>query len=158
MITIIAAKSKNDVVGVDGKLPWHLPEDLKRFKSLTHGNIIVMGRKTYESIGKPLPGRTNIILTKKKDYLAEGCLVYNNPQDILSIFEKNNIFIIGGADIWKLFWNIADKIELTLIDKDFDGDVFFPKIETDWIESQSTSYSHSMFDYKFITYHRNEYL
>ena len=128
MITLIAACSKNRAIGKDNKLLWHLPNDLKRFKRLTTGKTVVMGRKTFESIGKPLPNRKNIILTNNKDLIIEGCEV------ITSISELNlieDIVIIGGEQIYKIFIDLADVIELTLIDKYFDGDAFFPEIDLD---------------------------
>jgi dihydrofolate reductase len=149
MITLIAACSENRVIGKDGTLIWHIPEDLKRFKKLTLGNPIVMGRKTYESIGKPLPGRTNIILTRDKNFKAENCLVYNKISDVLEIFEKNNIFVIGGGEIYKQFLDRADRIELTLIHKNFDGDTYFPQIGNDWevIECQKSNFENIDIDY-----------
>lgn len=149
MITLIAACSENRVIGKDGTLIWHIPEDLKRFKKLTLGNPIVMGRKTYESIGKPLPGRTNIILTRDKNFKAENCLVYNKISDVLEIFEKNNIFVIGGGEIYKQFLDRSDRIELTLIHKNFDGDTYFPQIGNDWevIECQKSNFENIDIDY-----------
>lgn len=149
MITLIAACSENRVIGKDGTLIWHIPEDLKRFKKLTLGNPIVMGRKTYESIGKPLPGRTNIILTRDKNFKVENCLVYNKISDVLEIFEKNNIFVIGGGEIYKQFLDKADRIELTLIHKNFDGDTYFPQIGNDWqiVESQKSNFENIDIDY-----------
>lgn len=154
MITIIAACSKNRVLGNDNKLLWHLPEDLKRFKSLTLNNPIIMGRKTFESIGKALPGRTNIILTKNKKYKADGCLIYNNIYEIMDLYQKQNLFVIGGGEIYKMFLQFADKIELTLIDKDYDGDTYFPNLNNEWkINSQIESNFNDM-KYKFISYER----
>jgi dihydrofolate reductase len=149
MITLIAACSENRVIGKDGTLIWHIPEDLKRFKKLTLGNPIVMGRKTYESIGKALPGRTNIILSRDKNLRIDGCLVYNKISDILEIFEKNNIFVIGGGEIYKQFLDKADRIELTLIHKNFDGDTYFPEIGNNWqvVESQKSTFEDTDIDY-----------
>ena len=149
MITLIAACSENRVIGKDGTLIWHIPEDLKRFKKSTLGNPIVMGRKTYESIGKPLPGRTNIILSRDKNLRIDGCLVYNKISDILEIFEKNNIFVIGGGEIYKQFLDKADRIELTLIHKNFDGDTYFPEIGNNWqvVESQKSTFEDTDIDY-----------
>jgi len=149
MITLIAACSENRVIGKDGTLIWHIPEDLKRFKKSTLGNPIVMGRKTYESIGKPLPGRTNIILSRDKNLRIDGCLVYNKISDILEIFEKNNIFVIGGGEIYKQFLDKADRIELTLIHKNFDGDTYFPEIGNNWqvVESQKSTLEDTDIDY-----------
>jgi dihydrofolate reductase len=150
MITLIAACSRNRAIGKDNKLLWHLPNDLKRFKQLTTGKTVVMGRKTFESIGKPLPNRKNVVLTTNKDLLIEGCEV------ITSISELNlleDIVIIGGEQIYKLFINLADVIELTLIDKYFEGDAFFPEINLDkfFKEVDETVYGNE-FNYNYITY------
>ena len=152
MITLIAACSKNRVIGKDNKLLWYLPEDLKRFKNLTLGNPVVMGRKTYESIGKALPGRLNIILTKNKDFKADNCLLYNNIYDMLEIYEQSNLFVIGGGEIYNMFLPYAKKVELTFIDKEFEGDTFFPKLGNEWIESNIETNSNGEFEYKYITY------
>ena len=150
MITLIAACSKNRAIGKDNKLLWHLPNDLKRFKRLTTDKTVVMGRKTFESIGKPLPNRKNIILTNNKDLLIEGCDV------ITSISELNlieDIVIIGGEQIYKLFIDLADIIELTLIDKYFEGDAFFPEIALDkFIKDVDEPMYGDEFNYNYITY------
>lgn len=154
MITLIAACSENRVIGADGSLIWHIPEDLKRFKKLTLGNPIIMGRKTFESIGKALPGRTNIILTRDKNFKADGCLVYNKMSDVLEIFEKNNIFVIGGGEIYKQFLDKADRIELTLIHRNFEGDTYFPEIGNNWqiVDLQNSKFEDIDIDY--ITYEK----
>ena len=150
MITIIAACSKNRAIGKDNKLLWHLPNDLKRFKKITTGKTILMGRKTFESIGKPLPNRKNIVLSNNKDLLIEGCEV------ITSISELNlieDIVIIGGEQIYKLFIDLADIIELTLIDKYFDGDAFFPEIDLDkFIKDVDEPMLGDEFNYNYLTY------
>ena len=155
MITIIAACSKNRVIGKDNQLLWHLPEDLKRFKNLTLGNPVVMGRKTYQSIGKALPGRLNIILTKNKDFKADNCLIYNNIYDMLEIYEQSNLFVIGGGEIYNMFLPYANRVELTLIEKGFDGDTFFPELGREWKESNVEVNSNGEFEYKYITYQKN---
>jgi dihydrofolate reductase len=154
MITLIAACSKNRVIGKDNQLIWKVPGDLKRFKELTTGHPILMGRKTFESIGRPLPNRTNIVITRNKNWKQEGCLVYNNFEDVLSLFEKENLFVIGGGEIYKMLINLADKIELTLIDKDFEGDAYFPEIDSNWTVENIESQSCPEFDYSYITYIR----
>jgi len=152
MITIIAAISKNNAIGKDNKLLWHISEDLKRFKRLTSGNPILMGRKTFESIGKPLPYRTNIILTKDKNYKADGCLVYNKVEDVLSLYERNNLYIIGGGEIYKQFIKIADRLEITLVESEFDGDTFFPKIGSEWFIEKEELGKTNEYNYKFLTF------
>lgn len=154
MITLIAACSKNRVIGKDNQLIWNVPGDLKRFKELTTGHPVLMGRKTFESIGRPLPNRTNIILTKDHTFKKDGCLIYNDWREVLPLYENQNIFVIGGGEIYKQLLPKADKIELTLIDKDFEGDAFFPELGEDWIESERESLSCSDFDYHYITYLR----
>jgi len=154
MITLIAACSKNRVIGKDNQLIWKVPGDLKRFKELTTGHPILMGRKTFESIGRPLPNRTNIVITRDKNWKHEGCLVYNNLEDVLSIFEKQNLFIIGGGEIYKMLIILSDKIELTLIDKHFEGDTYFPEIDSNWTVENIESHSCLEFNYSYITYIR----
>ena len=133
-ITIIAAISENNGLGKNNKLIWHIPDDLKRFKKLTLGHSVIMGRKTFESIAKPLPQRKNIILTRNKNYKAKGALIAHNVKEALNFCQNDNQpFIIGGAEIYKLFMNISNKIELTRIHKSYDGDAFFPEIlEEKW--------------------------
>ncbi|MBT8195932.1 MAG: dihydrofolate reductase [Bacteroidia bacterium] len=131
-ISIIAAVAENGVIGKDNQLIWHLPEDLKFFKRLTSGNSIIMGRKTYESIGKALPKRTNIVITRKKDYEAPSCKVVGSfTAAIEAAPENENIFIIGGATIYKVALNHSDKMYLTRVKAEFDGDVSFPEIDWD---------------------------
>lgn len=154
MITLIAACSSNRVIGKDNQLIWKVPGDLKRFKELTTGHPILMGRKTFESIGRPLPNRTNIVITRDKNWRHEGCLVYNNLEDVLSIFEKHNLFVIGGGEIYKSLIARADKIELTLIDREFDGDAYFPEIDSTWIVQNSETHQCDEFTYHYITYTR----
>lgn len=144
--------SKNRVIGDSNTLIWHLPEDLKRFKQLTTGNTIVMGRKTYESIGKPLPNRRSIIITRDTNYLVDGCEVVNSLEEAL-LLSNNDCFIIGGGEIYRQAIDISDKIYLTLIDKEFEGDTTFPEIG-DWHQSSCESFSNDKFDYSFIEYER----
>ncbi len=159
MITIIVATSNNYVIGKDNQLIWHLPADLKRFKSLTMGHHIIMGRKTFESIGKPLQGRTNVIITRDKNYIQKGCIVVYSIEEAIEISKKNdnNPFIIGGAEIYKQSLYLANKIELTKILKDFEGDSFFPAISDEWIIKNKETYQadeRNKYDYEFITYIR----
>ena len=155
MIKIIAAMSKNRVIGDSNTLIWHLPEDLKRFRKLTTGNTIVMGRKTYESIGKPLPNRRSIIITRDPDYKVEGCEVANSLEDAL-LLSNRDCFIIGGGEIYRQAMDIADRIYLTLIDKEFKGDTSFPKIK-DWLEISREDFIAEDFGYSFIEYERFDF-
>lgn len=135
MIKVIVAMDKNRVIGADNKMPWHLPSDLKRFKAMTMGHWIVMGRKTFESIGKPLPGRINAVVSKNPDSIksAEGILVLNSLDSLKNLEVLDDLFIIGGAEIYKQTLPIADMLYVTLIDNEFTGDAYFPEIkESDW--------------------------
>lgn len=152
MVKIIVAMSKNRVIGDSNTLIWHLPEDLKRFRQLTTGNTIVMGRKTYESIGKPLPNRRSIIITRDPDYSVEGCEVVNSLEEAL-LLSNNDCFIIGGGEIYRQAIDIADRIYLTLINKEFEGDTSFPELK-DWVEISYEDFSNDDFEYSFIQYER----
>jgi len=128
-ISIICAVARNGAIGKDSKLLCHISEDLKRFKDLTMGHPVIMGRKTYESIGKNLPGRTNIIITRNKRYKARCCKIADSLEgaiEVAKVRDEKEIFIIGGGEIFKQAIDLSDKIYLTLLEKDFDGDTFFP--------------------------------
>lgn len=131
MITLIAAAGENNELGKDNDLLWHLPDDFKRFKTLTSGHYIIMGRKTFESFPKPLPNRTHIIITRNKKYsVPEGCFVVDSIENAIAVCPKNEtIFIIGGGEIYKQSINIADSVELTRVHNNFDADTFFPEID-----------------------------
>ena len=130
MLTMIAAAAENNALGKDGDLVWHLPDDFKRFKKLTTGHHIIMGRKTFESFPKPLPNRTHIVITRNRDYTKEGCIVVHNLEDALKIAEGDpQPFIIGGGEIYKLALNASEKIELTRVHDTFEADAFFPEID-----------------------------
>jgi len=130
MKILIAATSLNNALGKDNKIIWHLPDDFKRFKELTSGHYIIMGRKTFESFPKPLPNRTHVVITRQENYHPEGCIVVNSIEEALSICPKNeDAFLIGGAEIYELGLPFIDKIELTLINDTFVADAFFPKID-----------------------------
>ena len=156
-ITIIAAVSKNNVLGKNNKLIWHIPDDLKRFKKLTLGHSVIMGRKTFESIAKPLPQRKNIILTRNQNYKAKGTLIAHNVKEALNFCENDNQpFIIGGGEIYKLFMNISNKIELTRIHKSYNGDAFFPEIlEEKWklVNSKKNNLNETkIISFSYLTY------
>jgi len=133
-ISIVVAHSANNVIGKDGGLPWHLPEDLKRFKALTMGKPIVMGRLTHESIGRALPGRQNIVITGQSAFRAEGCDVVSCPADALQIAAgATEVMVIGGGHIYAQFLRRTDRIYRTLIEAEIAGDTFFPELATaDW--------------------------
>lgn len=138
MIIMIAAASENNALGKDNKIVWHLPDDFKRFKKLTSGHAIIMGRKTFESFDKPLPNRTHIIITRQKNYTpkidSELCIVVDSMEKALAITSKDeNVFVIGGGEIYNLGMPFADKIELTRVHENFEADAFFPEIsQMDW--------------------------
>ena len=134
MRILIAATSQNNALGKDNKIIWHLPDDFKRFKELTSGHHIIMGRKTFESFPKPLPNRTHVLITRQKNYNPEGCIVVNSIEDAFEICPKNeDVFLIGGAEIYKLGLPFTDKIELTFINETFEADAFFPEIDfSEW--------------------------
>jgi len=133
-ISIIVAVAENGVIGYDNHLLWHISEDLKRFKSLTIGHHIIMGRKTYDSVGKPLPGRINIVISRQQNYSVEGCLVAKSLEDALEIAKQDNeVFIIGGGEIYKQSLSLSDKIYLTRVHAGFAGDTFFPELNlSEW--------------------------
>jgi dihydrofolate reductase len=129
-ISIIVAIAENNVIGDNNQLIWHIPDDLKRFKSLTMGHHIVMGRKTWESIGRPLPGRKSIVVSRNPNYLANGAIVVSSLEEAFAKTKSDNeVFIIGGAEIYKQALALANKLYLTLVHRSFKGDVSFPEID-----------------------------
>ncbi|WP_312766886.1 dihydrofolate reductase [Epilithonimonas sp.] len=130
MTTIIAAIGKNNTLGKDNRLLWHLPKDLKHFKTLTENHPVIMGRKTYESIGKALPNRTNIVVSRKENWFQEGVLIVSTLKEAIKFAKKinENIFIIGGGEIYKQTMEFADRLEITQVDAEVDADTFFPNI------------------------------
>lgn len=154
-VILIAALAKNRCIGKDGKLPWRLPEDLKRFKELTTGNVVIMGRKTWESIPekfRPLPERTNIVLTRQADYaLPAGVERFASLTDAIAAHATKNIFIIGGAEVYAQALPLADRLELTEVDQDVDGDAFFPAFDASaWNESAREAHD----GFTFVTYNK----
>ena len=130
MIIQIAAAAENNALGKDNKLVWHLPNDFKRFKEITSGHYIILGRKTFESFPKPLPNRTHVIITRNKNYKAENCIIVNSLEEALSKVPQNeDTYIIGGAEIYKQSITISDKIELTRVHTTCEADAFFPEID-----------------------------
>jgi dihydrofolate reductase len=158
MVTIIAAIAANNALGKDNQLIWHLPADLKRFKKTTLNHAVIMGRKTYESLGKPLPNRTNILITRDKNYKAEGCLVVNSVKEALkaAVEVDENPFILGGAEIYKQAMPFTDKLDITFVHHQFEADVFFPEIDkTIWKETSRKNFKadeNNKYDYSFVTY------
>ena len=161
MITVIAAIATNNALGKDNDLIWHLPADLKRFKKVTTGHYIIMGRNTFESIGRPLPNRTTIIITRNKNYFKEGCLIANSLEQAIEMSkEEAQVFIIGGAQIYKetIAKNLAQQLDITLVHKDFEADVYFPEIDAKiWKEVARENFKadeKNKLDYSFISYQK----
>lgn len=135
-ISLVVAMSRNRVIGVNNQLPWRLPEDLKYFRAITWGKPIVMGRRTHESIGRALPGRHNIVITRNRDYLAQGCTVVDSLDAAWKAADSEEVMVIGGAEIYAKTLPLAECIYLTLVDEDFDGDTYFPQYDaTQWQET-----------------------
>ena len=159
MITIIAAAGKNNELGKDNDLVWHLPEDFKRFKKLTTGHHIIMGRKTFESFPKPLPNRVHVVITRNKSYSPEGAIIVHSMSEALEITKDDQQpFIIGGGEIYKMGLDVADKIELTRVYENFEADTFFPEIPLEkWNLIQEELYKKDerhKFDFTYQTFIR----
>ena len=156
---MIAAAAENNALGKDNELVWHLPNDFKRFKTLTSGHYIVMGRKSFESFPKPLPNRTHVIITRQKNYKAEGCIIVDSIEKALLVCPKNeDTFIIGGGEIYTLSLPFTDKIEITRVHSSFEADAYFPEInKKDWklekYEFNEKDEKHK-YDYTYETYIR----
>lgn len=134
MIIAIAAIGMNNELGKDNQLIWHLPNDFKRFKTLTTGHYIIMGRKTFESFPKPLPNRTHVIITRQKNYIAENCIVVDSLKKAIAVCPKEeDVYVIGGGEIYNQSIDFADKLEITKVFHSFEADTFFPEIDiTKW--------------------------
>ena len=154
---MIAAVAENDALGKKNKLVWHLPNDFKRFKSLTTNHHIIMGRKTFESFPKPLPNRTHIVISRQENYSPEGCIVVDSIQKAIALCPENeDSYIIGGGEIYNLGLQYADIIEITRVHHTFEADAFFPKInEREWqlVESEENFKDEThLYDYTYETY------
>lgn len=150
---IVAAVGRNGVIGVDGGLPWRIPEDLARFKRLTMGQALVMGRATFESIGRPLPGRTNIILTRRTDWEAEGAEVAASLDEAIAMASSRHqiVFVAGGSEVYEAALPMADRLEITEVDAEPEGDTWFPPIDPSlWEESHREEHP----GFSFVTYER----
>lgn len=150
---IVAAVGRNGVIGVDDGLPWRLPEDLARFKQLTMGNALVMGRSTFQSIGRPLPGRTNIVLTRRSDWDHDGVEVarsFEEAKDIAA-FRNQVLFVAGGAEVYRTALESADRMELTEVEAEPEGDTWFPEVDwSRWRETHRENHT----GFSFVTYDR----
>ena len=167
IISLIAALSKNSVIGKNNDLPWRLPADMKYFMQTTSGHCVLMGRKNYESLPpkfRPLPNRTNLLVTKQKDYIAEGCLIFHAIDEAVEFAKQQGepeLFVIGGAEIYKATLPIADKLYLTEIDAMIDGDTYFPAFDkSKWKETSRTRHAPDekhKFAFDFVVYQSTNY-
>jgi dihydrofolate reductase len=160
-VSLIVAMARNRVIGINNTLPWRCPDDLKHFKALTMGHHIVMGRKTYESIGKPLPGRTTVIVTRNARLKVDGCLVAHSLKEAISLCGADNeVFVVGGAEIYAQALPLADKLYLTEIQKDVIGDAEFPEFNlSEWREVSREIHHQEMpepLGFYFVEYQRSE--
>lgn len=158
-IALIAALARNRAIGLDGRMPWHLPEDLRRFKQLTMGHAIIMGRKTFESIGRALPGRANLVISRRASPLPAGCELFDSIEHALASRVTDRMaFVIGGGEIYELALPLARRMYLTHIDAEFPGDTFFPAFDPrQWRETARVAHRHQgtpAFDYAFVDYVR----
>lgn len=164
MIISIVAAGNNNVIGKDNQLLWHLPDDFKRFKSITTGHYIIMGRKTFESFPKPLPNRIHVIITRDENYTpidTKNCIVVNNIEKAIDICPDNeDIFIIGGGEIYKQSMNLVDRIELTRVNCDIDGDTYFPSIDKNEWNVIKREYHNKddkhQYDFEYLTYQKKK--
>ena len=162
IISLIAALSKNRVIGKNNDLPWHLPDDMKYFMQTTKGHHVIMGRRNYDSLPekfRPLPNRTNIVVTHQKDFKADSCIVVHSIEDAIDLATKNNeqeVFIIGGAEIYKLGFPISQRLYLTEIDAEIEGDTFFPEFKKqDWGETSRVNHiadARHAYSFDFVVY------
>jgi dihydrofolate reductase len=156
-LSMIVAVAHDGVIGVNNTLPWHLPEDLKRFRALTMGHHIIMGRKTYDSLGRLLPGRTTVIVTRNESYKVEGALVAHSLEAAIALCEDDEeVFLIGGAELYQAGLKLAHKLYITEIELDVAGDSFFPKlVSTEWQETEREAHtSEKGLKFSYVTYLR----
>ncbi len=158
-LSIIVAMAHNRTIGVNNTLPWRCPEDLKHFKALTMGHHMIMGRKTFDSIGKPLPGRTTVVVTRDKSLKIEGCVIAHSLQDaIAACKDDNEVFIVGGADIYAQSLQLADTLYITEIQQEVAGDAHFPEFDrSEWKEVSREHRSQQEpqpLEYHFVTYRK----
>ena len=156
IISLIAAMGRNRVIGKGNSLPWKLPADMERFRKLTSGKPVIMGRKTFESIGKPLRNRKNIILSRDKNYKAEGCTIVHTVQDALKAAEgAQEAMVIGGEQVFQKFLPMANRMYLTYIDKDFEGDAYFPEFDkNEWKETSREEHADNKLNFAFVDLER----
>jgi dihydrofolate reductase len=156
-LSLIVAFANNNVIGINNTLPWHLPEDLKRFRALTTGHHIIMGRKTYESLGRLLPGRTTVIVTRNKAYKLEGALIAHSLQEAMDLCQNDlEPFVIGGAELYQDGLKFANQLYITEVDLAVAGDAFFPAIDlSEWQETSREEHTSAQgFLFNYVTYIR----
>ena len=157
VLSLIVAFANNNVIGINNTLPWHLPEDLKRFRALTTGHHIIMGRKTYESLGRLLPGRTTVIVTRNKGYKLEGALIAHSLQEAMDLCQNDlEPFVIGGAELYQDALKFANQLYITEVDLAVAGDAFFPAIDlSEWQETSREEHTSAQgFLFNYVTYMR----
>lgn len=158
---MIAAVAENNALGKNNDLLWHLPLDFRRFKEITSGHHIIMGRKTFESFPKPLPNRTHVIITRQKDFKHDGCIVVQDIEKAIAVCPKeDDLYIIGGGEIYKQFIHVADQLDITRVHNSFEADVYFPEIDPEIWELTSEIFNPKdekhLFDYTFQTFGRKK--
>ncbi|MCB0356929.1 MAG: dihydrofolate reductase [Bdellovibrionales bacterium] len=159
-LTHIVAAAENGTIGVDGALPWDIPEDMKFFRDTTKGKALIMGRKTFESVGHPLPQRLNVVVTRQPNYKAEGAVVVTSIEEAIDICKKNldkygdEVFIIGGGEIYRQSMNLVDRIYLTRIHKVFSGDAKYPEVDEKLFKLVNKSDRSEPLPFTFLTYER----
>lgn len=161
MISIIVAVASNGVIGDKNSLLWHIREDMVHFRTTTSGHPVIMGRKTYDSIGRPLPKRTNVVITRDTNLVIEGCTVVHSLEEAVSMFDSaEEVFVIGGAQIYAQALPLAERIYLTVVGKEYDGDTSFPDIDyAEWIELSREDYDRGEefeYPFSFITLERKK--
>lgn len=161
MIILIAAVAENNALGKNNDLLWHLPKDFKRFKEITSGHYIIMGRKTFESFPKPLPNRTHVIITRQKDYVREGCIVVQDLEKAIEVCPENeDVFVIGGGEIYAQSIHLADQLDITKVHHSFEADVFFPEIDPEIWELSAALFNaideKHLYDFTFQTFVRRK--
>jgi dihydrofolate reductase len=158
MLSLIVAMDRNRLIGRNNELPWHLPADLKHFKTLTMGHHMIMGRKTFESIGRPLPGRVSIVITRNREYVRPDIVIVHTLDEALAALPpRGESFIIGGSDVFRASLPLADRLYVTVIEHEFDGDTFFPEISNEWREVSRQDHApdeKNLYRYSFLTLER----
>lgn len=156
MIALIVAYGRNRAIGLNGAMPWNIPGELKRFRTLTTGNAVIMGRRTFESIGKALPGRINIVISSRPDYFAEGCIMARSLEEAMQIARDTgrDIFITGGGVVYRQAIGLCEKLYITEIDAEFEADTFFPEFDASLYTRQIDAAHDASIPYTYVTYTR----